>query len=101
MLMITFSPMSTRPSMVAEPIWGSSTTFGSFRELGADRRFVFEDVEAGAGDVAALEHLGQGLFVHHLAARGVDQDGVARHQRQPARRQQVIGRRRVRAVDRR
>ncbi len=33
-LTMTFSPMSMRPSTVAEPMWGSSTTLGSFRSLG-------------------------------------------------------------------
>jgi molybdopterin/thiamine biosynthesis adenylyltransferase len=34
MLMITFSPMSMRPSRVAEPMCGSRTTLGNFRSLG-------------------------------------------------------------------
>ena len=34
MLTMTFSPMSMRPSTVAEPMWGSSTTLGSFSSLG-------------------------------------------------------------------
>jgi hypothetical protein len=34
MLTMTFSPMSMRPSTVAEPMWGSSTTLGSFMSLG-------------------------------------------------------------------
>ena len=34
MLTITFSPMSMRPSMVAEPICGSSTTFLALSSLG-------------------------------------------------------------------
>jgi hypothetical protein len=33
-LTMTFSPMSMRPSTVAEPMWGSSTTLGSFSSLG-------------------------------------------------------------------
>ena len=34
MLMITFSPMSIRPSIVAEPMCGRSTTFSSWRSFG-------------------------------------------------------------------
>src|SRR5258707_1314557 len=34
MLMMTFSPMSMRPSRVAEPMCGSSTTLSSLRSLG-------------------------------------------------------------------
>ena len=34
MLMMTFSPMSMRPSMVADPICGSSTTLSSSRSFG-------------------------------------------------------------------
>ena len=54
MLMMTFSPMSTRPSSVAEPICGSSTTLpaGELQQLRVDRRLVLEHVEAGAGDLA-------------------------------------------------
>jgi hypothetical protein len=55
MLMITFSPMSMRPSMVAEPICGISTTLpcpgGELEQLGIDRRLVLEHVEAGAGEL--------------------------------------------------
>ena len=60
MLMITFSPMSTRPSIVAEPMCGSSTTLPALREphqLRVHRGLVLEHVEAGAGDVAGLEQL--------------------------------------------
>ena len=34
MLMITFSPISMRPSTVADPMCGSSTTLGSSRSRG-------------------------------------------------------------------
>ena len=103
MLMITFSPMSTRPSSVAEPICGSSTTLPALRadQLRIDRGLVLEHVEAGAGDLAGFEHAGQRVLVDHLAARGVDDIGRRlADQLQPPRRQQMIGRRRVRAIDR-
>ena len=77
MLMMTFSPMSTRPSIVAEPICGSSTTLPASRELDQlriDRRLVLEHVEAGAGDLAGFDQARQRVLVDHLAARGVDDD---------------------------
>ena len=55
MLMMTFSPISIRPSIVAEPVCGSSTTFpcaGKLDQLWIDRGLVFKHVEARAGDVA-------------------------------------------------
>ena len=58
------------------------------------------DVEAGAGELVRLQHAHQRILVDHLAACGVDDDGGGLHQLQPPRRQQVIGRGRVRAVDR-
>ena len=71
--MITFSPMSMRPSIVAEPMCGSSTTLrGSFSELRVHRGLVLEHVEAGAGELARRQHAGQRVLVDHLAARGVD-----------------------------
>ena len=92
-----------RPSIVAEPMCGSSTTLparASLTQLRVDRRLVLEHVEAGAGDLARLDHAGQRVLVDHLAARGVDDVGLGPQQLEPARREQVIGRRRVRAVDR-
>ena len=103
MLTMTFSPMSMRPSSVAEPMCGSSTTLPVARELGElriDRRLVLEHVEAGAGDLAAADQADQRVLVDHFAARGVDDVGLRPDQLEAARRQQVIGRRRVRAIDR-
>ena len=74
MLMMTFSPMSMRPSIVAEPICGSSTTFLSLSSFGIDRRLVLEHVEAGAGELARFQHARQRVLVDHLAARRVDDD---------------------------
>jgi hypothetical protein len=60
MLMMTFSPMSMRPSMVADPMCGNSTTLSEFdSELRIDRRLVFEHVEAGACKLAGFEHADQ------------------------------------------
>ena len=103
MLMMTFSPMSTRPSIVAEPICGSSTTLparASLTSFRVHRRLVLEHVEAGAGDVAGFDQPRQRVLVDHLAARGVDDEGFRPQHLQPPRRQQVKGRRRVRAIDR-
>jgi hypothetical protein len=55
MLMMTFSPMSMRPSSVAEPICGSSTTLpvrASLTSFGLTGRLVLEHVEACARDIA-------------------------------------------------
>src|SRR3982074_2983559 len=100
MLMITFSPISTRPSMVAEPICGSSVTLPAFasrtpaalpqpHQFRVARGLVLEHVEAGAADLAGFDQLGQRLLVDHLAARGIDDIGVLAHQFQPPRREQM------------
>ena len=78
MLMITFSPMSMRPSIVAEPICGRITTLpldGQLDQLRVDRRLVLEDVETGAGDLAVLDHPDQRILVDDVAARRVDDVG--------------------------
>ena len=72
----------------------------SLTQLRIDRRLVLEDVEPGAGDLAVLKHLDQRILVDDVAARRVDDVGGRLHQRQPARRQQMEGRRRRRAIDR-
>src|ERR1700750_732600 len=99
MLMITFSPISTRPSIVAEPICGSSATLpclGSPHQLRMDRGPVLVDVESGPADLAGLDQLDQRVLVDHLAARGVDDVGLFPGQLQSPRRAQVESRRRVR-----
>ena len=58
------------------------------------------DIEPGASDIAGLQHLGQGVFVDDLAARGVDDDGMGLQQLQTPSRQKVVGRRRMRTIDR-
>ena len=70
------------------------------QELRVDRRLVLEDVEGGAGDLAGFDEARQRVLVDHLAAAGIHDVGVARQELEPARGEQVIGRRRVRAVDR-
>ena len=52
----------------------------ALQQLRVDRRLVLEHVEAGAGDLAALDHAGQRVLVDHLAARGVDDIGRRLHQ---------------------
>ena len=47
-----------------------------------ERRFVFEYVDAGAGDLAAVEGVCQGLGVDDGAAGFVDQEGRRLHVRQ-------------------
>jgi hypothetical protein len=101
MLMITFSPMSMRPSMVAEPICGSSTpAWASFSSFGLTAGSCSNTSRPAPAISPASSMPGQRVLVDHLAARGVDDIGVRLHQLQPPRRQQMIGGRRVRAVDR-
>ena len=65
-------------------------------------RLVFEHIERGAAEAAVPQHRSQGRFVHDPAARRVDQDCVALHQRkavaadQPAR---GVGERQVQRHD--
>ena len=78
MLMITFSPMSMRPSIVADPICGRMHHLalgGELDQLRIDRRLVLEDVEAGARELAVLQHLDQRILVDDVAARRVDDVG--------------------------
>ena len=77
MLTMTFSPMSMRPSMRGRAHVRQQHDLAGARELDelrVDRRLVLEHVEAGAGDLARLDHAGQRVLVDHLAARGVDDD---------------------------
>ena len=46
------------------------------------RRFVFQHIQAGAGDAAVPQRRRQGGFVHDAAARRVDEDSRRLHQRQ-------------------
>ena len=103
MLMMTFSPMSMRPSMVAEPICGSSTTLplaASLSSFGLTAGSCSKTSRPAPAILPSLQHLDQRVLVDDVAARGVDDVGVRLHQRQPPRRQQMEGRRRRGAIDR-
>ena len=99
MLMMTFSPMSTRPSSVAEPICGSTTTLSLLSSFGFTAGSCSNTSRPGAAKLVILDHAGERVLVDHLAARRVDDIGRRLHQREPPRREQMIGRRRMRAVD--
>jgi hypothetical protein len=73
---------------------------GELDEPRADRGLLLEHVEAGRRDLAALDQSGQRVLVDHLAAGSVDHDRLGLEQLEPPRRQEVVGRRRVRTVDR-
>ena len=92
MLMITFSPMSRRPSSVAEPRCGRTTTLLFFRSFRIDSRLVLEDIEARAADLSRLDHPGKGILVDDLAARRIHDIGRRLQKLQPPRRQKVEGR---------
>ena len=77
MLMMTFSPISTRPSMrrrahmrQQDDIAGA----GKLDQLGIDRRLMLEHVEPGAGNLVRLDQPGQRILVDDLAARRVDDE---------------------------
>ena len=62
MLMITFSPISTRPSMRGRAHMRQQRHLAGLRQpdqFRVDRRLVLEHVEAGAGDLARFDQLGQ------------------------------------------
>ena len=61
---------------------------------------MLEHVEARAGDFAGFDHPRQRVLVDDFAARGIHDESLGPQHLQPARRQQVIGRRRVRTIDR-
>ena len=53
--------------------------------MGQIRRFLFENIQARAIEVAAFERPGQGVLIDQAAARHIDQHRPARHGRQPLR----------------
>lgn len=55
---------------------GQQDHMGQRQQFGIDRRFVLENIKAGAGNLVSLEHSGQGIFIDHLTARGVDHIGM-------------------------
>src|SRR5262249_49808144 len=44
------------------------------------QRLVLEGIDGGAADAPLVDGAGEGLFIHHLAAGGVEHDGVRLHQ---------------------
>ncbi len=79
---------------------GHFAGLGELHELRRNGRLVLEPVETGAGDFAVFEHPAKRVFVDDLAARGVVHYGIGAQIFEAARREQVIGRRRVWAIDR-
>ena len=100
MLMMTFSPISIRPSTRGRAHVRQQHHVGQFAQARVDLVPVLEHVEARARDLARAQHPGQRVLVDHLAARGVHDHRRRLHQLQPPRVHQVEGRGRVRAVDR-
>ena len=76
MLMMTFSPMSMRPSIVAEPICGSSNhAIWMLQKLRIDGRLVFEHVESGAREIAPASIMrANSPLIDHLAACRIHDD---------------------------
>jgi hypothetical protein len=66
-LMMTFSPMSTRPSMVADPMCGSATTRSLANSLG-----LMAGSCSNTSRPAPRWPASRQLFADHLAARCVD-----------------------------
>ena len=100
MLIITFSPISMRASTVAELMCGRSTTLGSLSSLGLIAGSCSKTSRPAPPSSPRDQHLGHRRLVDHLAAGGVDHDGVRLQQLQPPRREQMVGRRRARAGQR-
>ena len=92
------SAIAARVSTVAEPRCGTRTTFSSSSRPGWTSRLVLEDVEAGGGDHAVAQRLGQRRFVDHRAAGGVDEGRGRLHQAELTGADQVAGLRRQRRV---
>jgi hypothetical protein len=65
----------------------------------ARRRLGRPDVEAGAGDAAALEGFGKRRFVMNVAARSADEIGAVAHQRELCGAEHSAGLCRQRAID--
>ena len=99
MLMMTFSPISNRPSTVAEAICGKQGDVLQLAQLRIDLRLPLEHVQPGPGQFAGRQHPGQRVLVHHLPAGGVHQISRLLHQLQPTRGQQMERRRRMRRMD--
>ena len=68
-----------RASRVPPPTWGARTTLSRGEQGGMDSGLALEDVEGGAGEVAACEGVDEGLFVDDGAAGHVDEPGAGLH----------------------
>ena len=75
MLMMTFSPMSMRPSMRGRAHMRQQHHVLELQQLRIDRRLVLEHVEARAGELARFQHARQRVLVDDFAARRVDDEG--------------------------
>src|SRR5579871_183820 len=102
MLMITFSPMSTRPSSVAEPICGSSTTLpvrASLTSFGLTAGSC-SNTSSPAPAISPLSINRASAFSSMTSPRAVLTIGLRTDQLEPPGREQVIGRRRVWTIHR-
>ena len=76
--MITFSPISTRPSIVAEPICGSSVTFPafasrtSFGEIGGAGLDVYENEPALSPKLVRLAKTGKVTLLPHMGSATIE-----------------------------
>ena len=102
MLTTTFSPISTRPSSVADPRCGRSVTsgLGEADQLTGIGGFVFEDVEAGPRDLVGFEHAVRAVSSMISPRAVLTRMGLGAEQLQAACRKQVVGGRRVGTIDR-
>ena len=92
--------IAVRVSIVAEPRCGIEHRVLELEQAGVHLRLVLEHVEAGAGDHARRERLGERGLVDDRAACRVDEVGVAAHLAQPRGRDQMRRLGRERAVER-
>ena len=99
MLMMTFSPISIRPSIVADPMCGSSKNIIQTLQARVDIVAVFKNIQPRTGQFPRPQHTGQGVFVDNLAPGRVDDIGRRLHQFQAACIQQMERAGGVRAVD--
>ena len=79
MLMMTFSPISMRPSIVAEPVCGSKTTLpvrASLTNFGLTAGSCSNTSSPAPAISFELDQAGEGVLVNNLAARCVDDIGL-------------------------
>ena len=93
--------MPTAPRGVLAARCGVGSTRGWLAErAGQVQRLLLEDIDAGPGQVAAIERGQQRRLVDDAAAGGMDQDGAARQQGELGRADQAAGRGVQRAMQR-